>query len=205
MVRLNVKMSKIGTWLERGALVEESDGMWDWIKDLDEMGAAAGSYGLAALSWGILLCSVAMGFVGVVIPVIPGAIVLWVGALAFHLLSPGWLSWWGLGGLAVLVVLDRIADFAGTAAGTKMFGGTKWGIFGAIAGGVVGLFFGPFGLILGPVAGAILFELLWAKRHPREAARSGVGAGVGFGISMLGRLIVCLFMVAVIVGDMAID
>ncbi|EDY85171.1 conserved hypothetical protein [Verrucomicrobiia bacterium DG1235] len=145
-----------------------------------------------------------MGLVGVVIPVIPGAIVMLVGALVFNFLTPGWLNWWSIGGLAVLMILDRVADFAGTAAGTRMFGGTKWGIFGAVVGGLVGLFFGPLGLILGPVAGAILFELVWAKRHPREAARSGVGAGVGFGLSMLGRLVICLIMMAVIAIDLAI-
>lgn len=179
--------------------------MWDWLSDSEGLWAAAGEYSLAALSWTILAISAAMGLVGVVVPVIPGAIVLFVGALLFNWLTPGWLSWWTIGALALLVVLDRVADFAGTAAGTKWFGGTKWGILGALVGGVFGLFFGLFGLILGPVAGAVVFELIWAKRHPREAARSGIGAGVGFGLSMAGRLLICLVMLAAITVDLALS
>lgn len=181
-----------------------SNTMWDWFKELDEIWSAAGSYGLAALSWMMLLCSMALGLVGVVVPVIPGAIVMLGGAIVFNLLTPGWLNWWSVIALAVLVVLDRVADFAGTAAGTKWFGGTKWGIFGAIVGGVVGLFFGPLGLVLGPVAGAVLFELVWAKRNPKEAARSGVGAGVGFGLSMAGRFVICLIMMAIVAVDLVV-
>lgn len=178
--------------------------MWDWLNYFDGFWGATGEYGLAALSWGVLLGGVAFGLVGVVIPVVPGAFVLLLAAVVFNLLTPGWLSWWSIGGLAALAVLDQLADFAGTAVGTKWFGGTKWGIIGAIAGGLVGLFFGPFGLILGPVAGAVVFELAWAKRHPREAARSGLGAGVGFGLSMAGRLAVCLLMIGVVAVDLAL-
>lgn len=169
------------------------------------MWSVAGAYGLATLSWLLLICSMALGLVGVVIPVIPGAIVMLIGAIVFNFLTPGWLNWWSILVLAGLVILDRVADFAGTAAGTKWFGGTKWGIFGAVVGGLVGLFFGPFGLILGPVAGAILFELVWAKRHPKEAAKSGVGAGVGFGLSMAGRFVICLIMMAVVGVDLVVN
>lgn len=187
-----LEWKRLGQWLA----------MWEWIKGTGAFWSTAGEYGWSAASWALLSLSAAMGLLGVVIPVIPGAIVLLVGALLFHWMSPGWLSWWTIGVLGAMVVLDRVVDFVGTAAGTKWFGGTKWGIFGALTGGLVGLFFGPFGLIFGPVIGAFAFELAWARRHPKQAARSGLGAGVGFGLSMLGRLGVCLLMLAALGVDL---
>lgn len=179
--------------------------MWDWLEGTGEWWSAIGGYAKAILSWSILTVGALGGLVGVIVPVIPGAIVLLVGALVFKWMNPEWLSWWTIGGLAFLTVMDRVADFVGTAAGSRWFGGTKWGILGALIGGVVGLFFGILGIIFGPVVGAIVFELVWAKRHPREAARSGFGAGIGFGLSMAGRFAICLAMLAAIGVDLMTD
>lgn len=177
--------------------------MWDWMDGMKDWWPTALQYGRMGSSWLILGGSAFLGLVGVLVPIIPGAVVLCAGALVFKLFMPEWLNWWTIGGLAFLTVLDRVADFAGTAAGTKWFGGTKWGIFGAIVGGVVGLFFGIVGILFGPVLGAIVFELVWAKRNPKEAAKSGIGAGVGFGLSMAGRFAIYLAMLAAIVVDLS--
>ncbi len=82
---------------------------------------------------------------------------------------PEVFTWWAIGILGALMVLDRLVDFFATAVGTKWFGGTKWGIIGALVGGFLGLFFGIVGILIGPVVGAVVFEMVWAKRHPKEA------------------------------------
>lgn len=178
--------------------------MWDWVSNIGEWFSAMGPYVLATIAWLGLLVGVLGGLVGVFLPVIPGAIVLWLTVLVHKLMLPDMFSWWGVWILFAFVLIDRVVDFAGTALGTKWFGGSKWAIFGAVIGGLVGIFFGPLGLILGPVAGAFSLELIAAKAHPKVAAKSGVGAGVGFGISTLGRFIVCLLMIGGIVADLVI-
>jgi hypothetical protein len=47
--------------------------------------------------------------------------------------------------------------------------------------------------------------MVWAKRHPKEAARSGVGAGVGFGLSAVGRMIVCFMMMGLLIVDFVVE
>lgn len=167
----------------------------DWLMGL-------GPYLWHTLAWCALLTGALAGLAGVIIPVIPGAVVLWVAAFLHKLMLPDFLSWWTIGGLTLLVAVDRLADFAGMALGTKWFGGTKWGIWGALIGGLVGLFFGFIGIFVGPIIGAVAFELIWARSHPRAAARSGMGAGVGFGLSAVGRFVVCVIMLATILLDL---
>ena len=62
-----------------------------------------------------------------------------------QLMLPDVFAWWSIGILGVLMFLDRVVDFFATAMGSKWFGGTRWGIFGALAGGLIGLFFGIIG------------------------------------------------------------
>jgi uncharacterized protein YqgC (DUF456 family) len=49
-----------------------------------------------------------------------------------------------------------------------------------LLGGVVGMFFMPFGLLLGPLAGTFVFEMLFAKNSakPKHPGEGEGGAGV---------------------------
>ena len=73
----------------------------------------------------------------------PGAILVLAG-----LVLAAWIDGFarvGPGTLAVLAVLTLAAyalDFAATAAGARRFGTSWWGVLGALAGTVVGAFFG---------------------------------------------------------------
>lgn len=185
--------------------IVESGGWADWISVLIEWSKAVWPYIWGSAAWGILLAAIFLGLVGVFVPVIPGGIVFFLGGLIHKLMLPDVFTWWAVAILGALMVLDRLVDFFATAVGTKWFGGTKWGIIGALVGGFFGLFFGIFGILIGPVIGAVVFEIIWAKRHPKEAARSGVGAGVGFGLSAVGRMIVCFMMIGLLIVDYVVE
>jgi len=73
-------------------------------------------------------------------------------------------------------------------------------MWGAVAGGLVGLFFGLPGLLIGPLLGAFLFEWLIGKKKKREAGKAMVGVAAGIvasGIFKIGAAAVMLVWVVV--------
>ena len=102
-----------------------------------------------------------LGIAGSFLPVLPGPLTNWGGLLLLHYHSkveqnPSFL--WITFGIALAVFL---LDYIIPALGTKKFGGTKSGVYGASIGLIVGLLFlGPFGVLSGPFFGAYVGELL---------------------------------------------
>ena len=122
-----------------------------------------------------------VGMVGCVIPLLPGQWFLLLAAISHRLLlgrDASSLHWWSFVVLLGLMVLSQVSETLSGAAGTKCFGGSRWGIAGALAGTFAGLLFLPFGLLLGPLAGAFLAEIL-AGRDSATAVRSGLGSALG--------------------------
>lgn len=144
-----------------------------------------------------------MGLAGCVVPVIPGHLVILMGAVAYRLTmgAGSGFEWWGFVVLGVLLAASQTFEFVSGAAGSKWFGGTKWGAGGALAGGIVGIFFMPFGLILGPLLGAYAFEAWFAKQETKPAIVSGVGSAVGTMAGMVVKIIVGVIMVLYFFAD----
>ncbi len=153
------------------------------------------------LGWALSLLLLAVGFVGVWLPAIPGLPLMALGAFAHKLLVPGVLSWWTVGVFALVAVLGFVVDFFATAIASRRAGATKAGVWGAVAGGLVGLFFGLPGLLLGPVVGAALGELVLSRRSPKEAVKAGVGAGLGVLVGSLGKGLMAILLLGLFVLD----
>lgn len=144
---------------------------------------------------------VVAGFVGLVLPGLPGAPLLLAG-----LLLAAWaegfahVGGWTLVALAALAAATFAVDFAAGALGARRYGASGRALVGAAIGGVVGLFFGLPGLLLGPFLGAVVGELS-ARRDLRQAGRAGVGATVGLALGLAGKLALGVAMVALFVFD----
>lgn len=137
-----------------------------------------------------------LGLAGAVVPGLPGAPLILLGALLYAF-ATDWTPV-GIGRLALLTVLTAMASVAahlGTAMGAKRAGGSRWAVVGALVGGVVGIFFAPLGLIVGPLAGAIAAEL-FRTGELRESIRSGVGAALGVLAGTVLQFALALVMVA---------
>ena len=138
-----------------------------------------------------------LGLAGTVLPVLPGAILVYAGMILYGVMtefSSLTVNFFLLQGL-VLVFIFAI-DFLSAAAGTKRYGGTKAGGWGAALGTLAGLIFmGPFGLIIGPFLGAVLAELLLGKKSADQAVRAGFGTLIG----ILGGTILKLVMEVVMI------
>ncbi len=134
-----------------------------------------------------------IGFLGSALPVIPGPPLAWVGYLLLHWTervndNPNYDN--SLWIMLFFVILVTILDYAVPVWGTKRWGGSKAGMWGATIGLIIGLFFGPAGIILGPFAGAFIGELFSGKRE-QEALRSGWGSFLGFLLGVGMKLMVC--------------
>lgn len=135
-----------------------------------------------------------LGFLGSVLPVLPGVPLSYLGIILLHLttkveFTSEFLVLWG-----IIVVVVQVLDYIIPVWGTKKFGGSKSGVWGSMIGIVVGLFFGPVGIILGPFVGAILGELLSGKAS-KEAIKAGFGSFVGFLLGTISKLVVAGFLI----------
>jgi uncharacterized protein len=148
-------------------------------------------------AWLITVCLLFIGLVGCFLPIIPGPLIIAM-AVLFHwfvLRQESGVEWWTFVVLIALIAASQIYDIVSGAAGSRWFGGTRWGAIGAIVGAVAGLFFLPLGLILGPLIGACVFELLFAEQDARKAAVSGFGSAVGALSAVLVKVLVGLVMI----------
>ena len=91
---------------------------------------------------------VVVGVAGSFLPVIPGPLCGWLGLLVIHLTSVLPMDWTFLGITLAVAVLIFVLDYFIPIWGTKRFGGTKAGAYGAGIGMLVGIFMGPVGIIL---------------------------------------------------------
>jgi len=156
------------------------------------------------LGWGLSVLLLGVGFLGTWLPAIPGLPLMALGAFVHKLLVPGVLSWWTVAVFAAVAALGFVVDFAATAVTAKRAGATRAGVWGAVAGGLVGLFFGLPGLLLGPVLGAAVGELVLSRRSPADAVKSGVGAGLGVLAGSLGKGLLAVLLIVVFVLDCVI-
>ncbi len=134
------------------------------------------------------------GIAGCLVPFLPGPPLAYVSLLLLQFSSykpftEEFLVTWGLLTIAVVV-----ADYYIPIWGTKKFGGTKGGVWGATIGLIVGMFFfPPVGLIIGPFIGAFIGEML-NNQNSEKALRSAVGSFIGFVAGTLMKLGISVVM-----------
>lgn len=132
-----------------------------------------------------------VGLLGSFFPIFPSTWLI-LGAALLHGLLTGFaeasLGLWvvlGLLGVAALL-LDNVAAMVGAA----RFGASRWGIWGAVIGSLLGLVvLPPIGLLVLPLVGALVGELL-AGRTLAPALRATWGTLLG----MLGGVFVRLIL-----------
>jgi uncharacterized protein len=130
------------------------------------------------LTLGIL--SIIIGLLGCVLPVIPGPPVSFIGLLLLQFTRWGDFTLSFLFIMGALALVVTILDYIVPVWGTKKWGGSKAGVWGASIGLILGLFFfPPIGIIIGPLIGAIIAESLKGSSS-QQSFRAGLGALFGF-------------------------
>ena len=151
------------------------------------------------LLWILSAILTATGLAGLLLPVLPGAPLLFLGLL-FGAWAEGftYIGIWTLLALAVMAALTYVVEFAASILGVKKFGGSRRAMVGAALGGIAGLFLGLPGILLGPFIGAIIGELS-LQRSLDQASRAGFGTVVGLALGVAGKLAIGIAMIGLFV------
>ena len=149
----------------------------------------------AVILWIISAICTVTGLAGLLLPIVPGAPILFLG-----LLFGAWaedfryIGVWTLLILAGMAALTYVVEFAASILGVKKFGGSRRAMAGAVLGGIVGIFLGIPGILLGPFVGAVLGELS-LQRSLDQASRAGFGTVVGLAFGVAGKLAIGIAMI----------
>ena len=147
--------------------------------------------------WLLATVLVVTGLIGLVLPAIPGAPLIF-----FGLLLAAWTEdfvyagLWTIVVIAVLALLSYGVDLWATMFGAKKFGASKYAVIGAVLGSIVGIFLGFPGIVFGPFIGAVVGELL-AQKDLRQATRAGIGATIGLVLGAALKLAMAFAMIGV--------
>lgn len=127
---------------------------------------------------GFLFCLI--GIIGSFLPVLPGPFTSWIGLLILHFTNAIPQNWTFLGITLAVALLVWVLDYIVPAAGTKRFGGTRYGAIGATIGLIVGILAPiPFGILIGPFAGAFIGEMIKSP-DSGKALKAAFGSFIGF-------------------------
>lgn len=153
---------------------------------------------MAVLLYVLGALALLVGLVGIVLPGLPGALLMVGGVFLI-----GWAGNFAVVGwptIAIAAVLGfgiTAVDWLAGLMGAKAFGASKWAMLGGAVGLLVGLFFGLPGVLLGPAVGAFAFELV-KDPNLEQAARSGLGALLGFLVGSVVKVVFAFFLLGVL-------
>src|SRR5688500_13313878 len=145
--------------------------------------------------WVVAVLLVGVGVVGIVVPALPGTILIFAGLLAaawaddFMRVRPRMLFV-----IAIVGVATYGVDFVATALGARPLGASKRAMAGAALGTVLGFFLGLPGIIIGPFLGAIAGELT-VHRDWKRVGKAGVAAWIGFAVGTAVKVALAFLMI----------
>jgi uncharacterized protein YqgC (DUF456 family) len=122
-----------------------------------------------------------LGLIGSVVPVLPGPPLSFLGLLLlafFRNFEPPLTI--------LLIVIMTFVTLAVTLIdhflpmfGARKYGASKWAVWGAVIGMIIGFFYPPFGVLIGAFIGAVLLEWLVQKKKG-QALKAGWGVFISF-------------------------
>lgn len=146
--------------------------------------------------WVLIIVLFIVSFLGIVIPVIPGVLLLWLGFIAYHFLIDGTeltLVFWVTMSLFTFVLLG--ADFYLNVYFVDQFGGSAWSKWGALIGMFAGLFiYPPLGMILVPLLLVFVIEFTIQKSF-KKGLFASVGTLAGFLSSAITKVFLHVVMI----------
>ncbi len=139
--------------------------------------------------WLIFWVLIVTGIAGVVLPALPGFVLVLVALVIHKFFMPDYFSGWLVGAAVAVFLLVLLVDLLSVMAAAKISGAGKWGVGGAGVGMTVGLFYGFMGIIVGSLLGAFAGEKIFAKKKWWPSLKSGLASAAGFLMAMIIKLV----------------
>ena len=157
---------------------------------------------LNIIFWIIIIACFIFSFVGLVYPIIPSVLVIWVGIMLYHFgINPNELSWISWTMLVLLTILLFLADYLANLHFVDKAGGSKWGMRAATIGLIVGSFvIPPFGVIIVPFALVLITEMIQKKTF-QESIKVAFATLIAFLSGTFAKALIQLIMIVVFVFD----
>lgn len=151
--------------------------------------------------WVLAGLLILLGIAGIVLPALPGVVLIWAGILLGAWADDFSRVGWGvLTACTILMLLAVLIDLLAGVLGARRLKAHWLALFGAGVGTVLGLFSGLLGLIFMPLLGAIAGE--WIARHKepniaRQAAKVGVATWIGMLVGTALKIALAFLMLGV--------
>jgi hypothetical protein len=145
---------------------------------------------------GIAIVMMAVGLL--VVPILPGLVIIWVSALGYGIAAGfGVLGWVMFGLITVLMLAGSILDNVLMGAQAHKEGAPWWVVLIALASAIIGSLAIPIPIIGGILAALlVLFLIQWMRlKDARKALASMRGMLVGCGWAVVFRVIIGLVMI----------
>lgn len=145
---------------------------------------------------------IAVGLAGIVIPVLPGGLLVFAAITVWALIERTTVGWVTLGIAAALFVIAEVVKYTWPVRRMRRAEVGTWSLLAGAVLGVIGFFVIPvLGLVLGFVAGVYLAELA-KRRDQRRAWASTVhalkGAALSVGVEFTGAVLAAITWAAAV-------
>ncbi|WP_251943340.1 DUF456 domain-containing protein [Staphylococcus sp. Marseille-Q5304] len=151
---------------------------------------------MTAILWILIIVAFILAFVGLIKPIIPSVLVLWIGFLIYQFgFQTGNLSWVFYVSMVLFTLFIIVADFLMNKYFVNKFGGSKMSEYAALIGVIIGCFLlPPFGIIIFPFIAVFIVEFM-QQQDVSRALKASYGSIVAFLASSIAQAIIMFIMV----------
>lgn len=157
---------------------------------------------LDIIFWVIIIACFIISFVGLVYPIVPSVLLIWIGVIVYHFgINANDLSWilWSM--FLLLTLLIFVSDYLASLHFVDKAGGSKWGMRAATIGLIVGSFvIPPFGIIIVPFSLVFLIEFVQKKTF-QESMKVAIATLIAFLSGTFAKAMIQLIMIVVFIVD----
>ncbi len=150
-----------------------------------------------AVWWVLSTALIVAGVLGLVLPVLPGTLLV-LGGIVLGAWIDGFtrVGWGAVSAVAALAVVAWVLDYVAALLGARHVGASRQALVGAAIGTVVGLLMGLVGVLFMPFVGAVAGEWL-ARRDPARALEVGTATWLGMLAGMLAKAVLAFVMIGI--------